>query len=404
MNYLEKLKLYEQLHILKYVDELSLQQKNELIKQIESLDFSYLNYLKFEQKKDYRIEPINSLNYQNISKNKEKFEKIGINALKSNKIGVLLLAGGMGTRLGFDKPKGMLNIGITKDVFIFQRLIENLQLVTKKIGFDIPLFIMTSEKNNDQTIEFFEQKNFFGYNKNMVKFFVQEMAPCVDFNGKILMESKCKIAISPNGNGGCFKSLLNNKEAKDLLIKSNLEYLNIVSVDNVLQMMADPILIGAVIDGNYQVGAKVIKKINAEEKVGLICKKNGRPAVVEYSDAPKEITDLLNKNGELVFNYGVTLNYLFRLDLLNKLNNSNLPIHIVSKKIDCINENGQTIKPEIPNGYKFEYLNVDMIEFAENCLSFEVLREKEFAPIKNKEGKDSIETARQLLIKNGYSL
>lgn len=402
---MDKLKKYNQEHLLKFQNELTSTEKAELINQIENLDFSYLNELNMPQTSNKSvITPIKAITVNEIDKQAKKFEEIGLKALKEQKVGALLLAGGMGTRLGSDNPKGMYNIGKTKDVFIFQRLFENLLEVVKQCGKPIPFFIMTSEKNNDATVQFIKEHNYFGYNPEYVKFYVQDMAPCVDLNGKILLEAKNRVATSPNGNGGWFNSLLNNKEAKEMLEKYNIEYLNIFAVDNVLQKIADPVFVGATISGNYQIGSKVIRKVDPYEKVGVMCNKNGRPSIVEYIDLTDDMAHETDENGERVYNFGVILNYLFSVDLLYRIKDKKLPVHVVTKKVEHIDENGNLIKPETPNAHKFEMLCVDMIEFADNCLPFEVVREKEFAPIKNKTGVDSVESAQALLEKNGYKL
>ena len=310
----------------------------------------------------------------------------------------------MGTRLGSDKPKGMFNIGKTKEVYIFQRLIENTLKVVEKCGKPIPFFIMTSEKNNDDTIRFFEEQNYFGYDKNYIRFFVQEMAPCVDLNGNILLEEKGRVATSPNGNGGWFNSLLNNEKAKQMLKDFGIEWLNVFAVDNVLQQITDPVFVGATIGGNYQIGSKVIRKVDPYEKVGVMCNKNGKPSIVEYIDLTDDMAHETDEKGERVYNFGVILNYLFNVDLLYKIKDRKLPVHVVTKKVEHIDKFGNLVKPETPNAHKFEMLCVDMIEFADSCLPFEVERNKEFAPIKNKTGVDSVESAQALLEENGYEL
>lgn len=405
MNYIQKLIKYKQEHLLYFENELTNEERENLHKQIENLDFSYLEELKKEQRKSSNIiTPIKAMTINEISTKKQNFENIGLSLLNKQKVGALLLAGGMGTRLGSDKPKGMFNIGKTKDVYIFQRLIENTLKVVEKCGKPIPFFIMTSEKNNDATIQFFEEQNYFGYNKNYIRFFIQDMAPCVDLNGKVLLEEKGKIATSPNGNGGWFNSLLNNKNAKQMLKDYGIEWLNVFAVDNVLQQIADPVFIGATIDGNYQIGSKVISKVDPYEKVGVMCNKNGKPSIVEYIDLTDEMAIKTDNNSERVYNFGVILNYLFNVDLLYKIKDKKLPVHVVTKKVEHIDQFGNNIKPETPNAHKFEILCVDMIEFADTCLPFEVERRKEFAPIKNKTGVDSVESAQELLEENGYIL
>ena len=405
MNYLDKIEKYNQKQLLRFENQLSNEEKSKLKNQIEELDFSYLDELaQNDLQKADKITPIKAMTKTEIDLKKSQFEKVGLEALKNKKVGALLLAGGMGTRLGSDNPKGMFNIGKTKDVFIFQRLFENLMEVVKACGEWIPFFIMTSEKNNDATVNFLKEHDFFGYDKDHIRFFVQDIAPCVDFDGKILLEEKGRVATSPNGNGGWFNSLLNNKEAKEMLELYQLEWLNIFAVDNVLQKIADPVFVGATLSGNYQIGSKVIRKVDPYEKVGVMCNKNGKPSIVEYIDLTDEMAHETDENGERVYNFGVILNYLFNVDLLYKIKDKKLPVHVVTKKVEYVDEVGNLIKPEQPNAHKFEMLCVDMIEFADSCLPFEVVREKEFAPIKNKTGVDSVESAQALLEQNGYKL
>lgn len=404
-NVTYKLNKYNQNQLLRFENEITNDEKNELFSQINGTDFSYLDELnKKEQKKEVTITPIGAMTVKDIDAQKAQFEAIGIKAIQNHEVGALLLAGGMGTRLGSSDPKGMFNIGKTKEVYIFQRLIENMLDVVKKAGTYIPLFIMTSEHNDKVTRKFLKDKNYFGYKEEYIKFFIQEMAPCTDFNGNILMESKFRLATSPNGNGGWFNSLINDKDSKQMLDKFNIKWLNVFAVDNVLQKIADPVFIGATINSNVEIGAKVIKKADPFEKVGVMCLKNNKPSIVEYIDLSEDMALAEDENGERLYNYGVILNYLFNVDLLYKIKNEKLPIHIVTKKIEHIDETGNNIKPTEPNGHKFEMLCVDMIELASSCLPFEVLREKEFAPIKNKTGVDSVESAQKLLELNGYKL
>ncbi len=406
MNYLKKLKKFDQLHLLKFEHELDENEKQELYRQIEDLNFSYLKELK--RNKHIHpldiISPINATTISEIELKKNYFLEIGVKALKNYNVGAVILAGGMGTRFGSNNPKGICNIGKTKNVYIFQKLIENIMDVVHITGTYVPLFIMTSKKNNEITRNFFKEKNYFGYNKDFVKFFVQDSAPCVDLNGKVLLESKNKVAISPNGNGGWFTSLLNNKQAKKMLKNLNIEWLNLVNVDNVLQRIADPIFIGATIASKCEMGAKVIKKLDTTEKVGAICNKNGHAAVIEYIDLPNHIAFETNEKGELIYKFGVFTNYLFSIKMLKRTEKQKPPIHIITKKVEHIDNDGNLIKPEKANAFKFELLCTDMVEQSKSCLFFEVDRNKEFAPIKNKTGVDSIETAQALLELNGYKL
>lgn len=405
MDIIEKLKKYNQEQLLEFEKDLNETEKLELHTQIQEIDFTYLEELnKTKNQTKDKITPIKAITVDEIAKQEAQFKEIGLKALKNQKVAALLLAGGMGTRLGSDNPKGMYNIGKTKDVYIFQRIVENLLDVVNICKKPVPLFIMTSEKNNDTTIKFFQEHNYFGYNPEYVKFFVQEMAPCCDLSGKVLLEEKHRVATSPNGNGGWFNSLLRNTEAKKMLEDYKIEWINVFAVDNVLQKIADPVFIGATLGGNYEIGAKVIRKVDPYEKVGVMCNKNGKPSIVEYMDITEEMAHEKDENGERVYNFGVILNYLFNVDLLYEIKDKKLPIHVVTKKVEYINDFGEKIKPETPNAHKFEMLCVDMIEFANTCLPYEVVREKEFAPIKNKTGVDSVESAQALLEQNDYKL
>ncbi|MBQ2115526.1 MAG: UDPGP type 1 family protein [Lachnospiraceae bacterium] len=399
------LKEHGQEHIYEAYQKLDEAGKAKLAAQVEKIDWSMVAMAGHEELAQERgkLEPLSALEVKDIEADKAKYEQVGIEAIKASKVGAVLLAGGQGTRLGSDGPKGKYNIGITKDVYIFERLIRNLLDVTDKAGCFVPLYIMTSDKNNDETIAFFEEKNYFGYPKDFVKFFKQEMAPSVDFDGKLLMEAADSLSLSPNGNGGWFYSMAVTGVLNDVK-ERGIEWLNIFAVDNVLQRIADPVFVGATIDSGRVSGAKVVRKADPNEKVGVLCLEDGKPSIVEYYEMTEEIINSREANGELSYNFGVILNYLFRVDKLEEIMNANMPVHVVEKKIPYIDKAGNIVKPETPNGYKFELLVLDMIHLLDNCLSFEVVRNYEFAPIKNKTGVDSVESAQALLKENGVEL
>ena len=400
----KKLEMCGQEHILNYYEELAEEEKAELIEQIELTEFSIIEQGKngLATKKGI-ISPLESLELYDINENREHFMELGVQTIKEGKVAAVLLAGGMGTRLGSDDPKGMYNIGKTKDVYIFQRIVENLMDVVKLTETDIYLFVMTSDKNHTKTVDFFKEHNYFGYKEEYIKFFMQEMAPATDYNGIVYMESKCKIANSPNGNGGWFSSM-KKWGILDIIHKEGIEYLNVFGVDNVLQRIADPCFVGAVVENGVEAGAKVVKKAAPDEKVGVMCLEDGRPSVIEYYELTDELMNTLNEKGERVYNFGAILNYLFEVKALERIVDNQLPVHIVEKKIPYMDSEGNLVKPEVPNGHKYELLILDMIHNLKTCLPFEVERNKEFAPIKNKTGVDSVESAQALLEENGYIL
>ena len=349
------------------------------------------------------ISPIGAVEAKDIAAKEAEYRAIGLDAIRACKVGAVLLAGGQGTRLGADGPKGAYNVGVTKDLYIFECLINNLLDVTNEAGAYVPMYIMTSTVNTDQTVSFFKEHNYFGYPEDYVKFFIQEMVPAVDYEGRILMQNETEPVLSPNGNGGWYSSMAKTGVLDDVHARG-VEWLNVFAVDNVLQRMADPVFVGATIASGCDSGSKVVRKAAPEERVGVLCREDGKPSIIEYYEMSEEMANLRKENGDLVYGFGVILNYIFSEKKLEEIMNNYMPIHVVEKKIPYMDENGNYISPTEPNGYKFETLVLDMVHMMDDCLAFEVVREKEFAPIKNLHGVDSVDSARELLEKNGVTL
>ena len=402
---LEKLAPAGQEHLLKYYGELDEEEKESLLAQIEALDLSLLSLVRDGAKENEKgkLAPLGAVTLEEIAAGRDAYEEKGLQAVRAGKVGAVLLAGGQGTRLGLDKPKGMLNVGINRELYLFEQLIHNLMEVVEQAGEWIPLFIMTSEKNDGDTTRFFREKQYFGYNPDYIYFFVQDMAPSVGYDGRIFMEGKARLAVSPNGNGGWFSSMA-RAGLLDRIHEMGVEWLNVFAVDNVLQKIVDPVFVGATLSAGCVCGAKVVAKADPEERVGVLCLEDGRPSIVEYYEMTDEIIHSRDAEGRLLYNYGVILNYLFEVRTLEKIMDERMPVHVVEKKIPYLDDNGQLVKPEKPNGYKFEELVLDMIHMMDNCLSYEVERDKEFAPIKNRTGVDSLESARKLMKDNGIEL
>ena len=401
----DKLEKYGQLHVLQYYDELSGHEKEALLEQIMGTDLAMLAQCLHKEELNPRgeITPIEVMKLAQIEERRDEVVQAGLDAIRDGKIGAVMLAGGMGTRLGADVPKGTYNIGLTKEVYIFQRQVENLLDVVHQAEAWIPLYVMTSDKNHEVTKAFFEEKKYFGYNPDYVTFFMQDMAPASDYNGRVYMEEKYKMSTSPNGNAGWFLSMIKWGVA-DQVKEAGIEWLNVFAVDNVLQRIADPCFLGATIVTGSASGAKVVKKNAPDERVGAICLEDGRPSIVEYYDMTQELMEAVDEQGEPAYDYGVILNYLFRQKDLWEIAAGRLPLHIVEKKIPYLDEQGRHVKPEEPNGYKFEQLALDLVHEMDSCLPYEVVRNREFAPIKNETGIDSVETARVLCLENGIEL
>ena len=381
-------------------------EKNEkLTKRLEEIDFSVLEHIERKETVNERgvFAPLDAVEVSEIEARGAEFKELGLKAIREGKVGAVLLAGGQGTRLGLDRPKGTLNIGVTKELYLFEQLLRNLMDVTDEAGVYVPLYIMTSNINNADTTAFFEEHDYFGYPKDYVKFFVQEMVPACDYEGRIYMESQTEVAMSPNGNGGWFSSMVNAGLLSDIK-ERGIEWINVFAVDNCLQRIADPMFVGATIAYGCESGAKVVRKAAPDERVGVLCTEDGKPSIAEYYEMTEEMATARKENGDLKYGFGVILNYLFSEKKLEQIADARMPIHVVEKKIPYMDVDGTFVKPEQPNGYKFETLVLDMVHMMDDCIPYEVVREREFAPIKNLHGVDSLDSARELMKGCGIEL
>lgn len=381
-------------------------EENEALKErLDGIDWSVLNHVNRKETVNERgvFAPLEAVEIAEIQARAAEFRQIGLSALREGKVGAVLLAGGQGTRLGLDKPKGTLKIGIERELYLFEQLIRNLMDVTDEAGAYVPLYVMTSNINHDDTVDFFEEHAYFGYPKDYVRFFVQEMEPACDHEGRVYMESRTQVVMSPNGNGGWFKSMVKAGLLEDMHARG-VEWLNVFAVDNCLQRIADPLFVGATIAYGCESGAKVVRKAAPDEKVGVLCTEDGKPSIAEYYEMTEEMATARKANGDLLYGFGVILNYLFSEKKLEEIADEHMPIHVVEKKVPYMDVDGTYVKPETPNGYKFETLVLDMVHMMEDCLPYEVERAREFAPIKNLHGIDSLDSARELMKGCGIEL
>lgn len=381
------------------------EQNEKLTKRLEEIDFSVLEHIERKETVNERgvFAPLDAVEVSEIEARGAEFKELGLKAIREGKVGAVLLAGGQGTRLGLDRPKGTLNIGVAKELYLFEQLLRNLMDVTDEAGVYVPLYIMTSNINNADTTAFFEEHDYFGYPKDYVKFFVQEMVPACDYEGRIYMESQTEVAMSPNGNGGWFSSMVNAGLLSDIK-ERGIEWNNVFAVDNCLQRIADPMFVGATIAYGCESGAKVVRKAAPDERVGVLCTEDGKPSIAEYYEMTEEMATARKENGDLKYGFGVILNYLFSEKKLEQIADARMPIHVVEKKIPYMDVDGTFVKPEQPNGYKFETLVLDMVHMMDDCIPYEVVREREFAPIKNLHGVDSLDSARELMKGCGIEL
>ena len=304
---IDLLKMYNQEHIIKLLEKLDENKKQALIEQISKIDFHQLKELYDNTKKEIeikenRIEPLPYLDKKKLSEEqKEKFQRLGEAVLEKGEYAVVTMAGGQGTRLGHSGPKGTFKLDVYgKGKYLFEILTENLKEANQKYGKIIPWYIMTSKENNDETIEFMEKHNYFGYDKSSVRFFAQSELPLVDVNGKLLVGKDMRIKEASDGNGGTYSSLRASGCLAEMKEKG-IKWVFIGGVDNALLKMADTILLGMAIDKKVQIASKSIVKANPHERVGVFAKMNGHPKVIEYSEMPEKMAEEVDNDGELKY-------------------------------------------------------------------------------------------------------
>ncbi len=302
---------------------------------------------------------------------------------------------GNGTRLGHNGPKGTFDFGLKSHKSIFEVLCDNLKEACQKYRVSIPWYIMTSKQNNKETIEFFEQNNYFGYKKEDITFFKQGELPVLDEQGKLLLNEQGTLNEAADGHGGIFVAMRKNGVIEDMKTRG-IKWVFFGPVDNVLVKMVDSIFIGLCEDKKVLAGGKSLIKAYPEERVGVFCKKQGKPSVIEYTEITEEMAEMTDEKGNLVYGESHINCNLFHIDAVEEISKDKLPYHPAHKKIEYLNYQGKLVKPEKPNAYKFEAFIFDSFEQLENMVILRVKREEEFAPIKNAEGQDSPETAKKL--------
>ena len=305
------------------------------------------------------------------------------------------MAGGQGTRLGYTAPKG--TFPIIDDISLFEGLSDTIKEAQEEFDAVIPWYLMTSRENNDATVKFFEEHNYFGLNKENVIFFKQGELPMVGTDGKILLDENGMIKLAADGHGGVFESMQKNGVITDMK-KRDIQWMFISGVDNVLAKTVDAVLVGLAIEKNALAAGKSVVKSNPKERVGVFCKKNNRPYVIEYTEISDEMAEMLDDNDELLYGESHILCNLFNIKAVEELSKNKLPYHSAFKKAKYTDENGEIVVPTSPNAYKFEAFIFDAFERLDDMVILRVKREEEFAPLKNADGVDSPDTARQLYL------
>ncbi len=405
MNNIEKAKIVlnenNQKRILKILENINESKKEQLAEQILKIDFDKMSKLyRSKDIKENKIQNIKPINY--VNKNKltsveiEELALLGKKVIKQDQYAVVTMAGGQGTRLGWKGPKGTYKLDVgEKGKYIFEILVDTLKRASNKYQTDILWYIMTSEDNNKDTVEFFEKHNYFGYNKEKVKFFKQGILPLMDLDGNLLIDKNFHIKEASDGNGGVFKCLKSSGMLDDMK-KHNVKWVFIGGVDNIMANMVDNILLGLAIKNHTLAASKAIKKAYPEEKVGSFCRKNGKPAVIEYSEMSKEMIYARDENDELLYGASHMVANLFNIEFLEQIEDKEFKYHCAIKKNSYIDENLNEIVPETENSLKFEAFIFDAFEYLDDLSILRVNREEEFAPIKNATGNDSPKTAKEI--------
>ncbi|KAL8836629.1 MAG: hypothetical protein Q9170_002852 [Blastenia crenularia] len=412
-----------------FYDELSTVEKAGLFERLKSFDPNYINEItekalhppkSHNEDQEVTLDPLPDTATASILDSKDEdiqsWYSSGLELVSKGQVAVVLMAGGQGTRLGSSDPKGCFNIGLPSQKSLFQIQAERIwkvqQLAEKESGkkdIAIPWYVMTSGPTRLPTEGFFEEHKNFGLNKDNVSIFEQGVLPCISNDGKILLESKAKVAVAPDGNGGIYQALLTSNVRTDMR-KRGIQHIHAYCVDNCLVKVADPVFIGFAASKDVDIATKVVRKRNAKEPVGLILQKNGKPDVVEYSEidnATAEAKDS-NKPDLLKFRAANIVNHYYSFRFLETIEDwaHKLPHHVARKKIPCVKiETGEIIRPEKPNGIKLEQFVFDVFPLTslDKFACMEVKREDEFSPLKNAKGtgEDDPDTSKQDILNQG---
>lgn len=343
------------------------------------------------------IEPVKAINPAKLKEDEiNKYRKLGEDAIKAGKFAIAIMAGGQGTRLGHNGPKGTFEIELNSKVkSLFEVIVDKLKEAYEKYNIYLNCYIMTSPQNHQETITFFEEKEYFDYPKQCIKFFKQDDLPLMDKNGKLILGKDGLIKQASDGNGGIFYSMA-EKGILDELKKKKIEWIFIGSVDNLLVKYVDTLLLGLAIEKQVKIATRTVLKNNPQEKVGVLCKKNGKVKVIEYTEIPEEMRLAVNENGEILYGESHIMCNLFNIEAIEKASTKELKYHVAEKKTEFINKDGNLVKPEEPNCYKFEKFIFDSFCLFDEIAILRGKREEDFAPIKNAEGVDNPKTAKKL--------
>jgi UDP-N-acetylglucosamine/UDP-N-acetylgalactosamine diphosphorylase len=395
---------------LAFWEQLDTAQRQNLLAQIQQLDFAKIdywiaNFVKESACAATSADFVPALSYSPVpadAEQKRRYAKavaLGKKLISTGKVAALVVAGGQGTRLGFEGPKGDFPVSPVKNKTLFQIFAESITTVWRKYQAICPWYIMTSPLNHAETIEIFRSNDYYGLDEKDVFIFQQGTLPNFSFDGKILLADRADIASSPDGHGGSLKALYESGAIDDMK-RRGVEFLSYFQVDNPLINIFDPLFIGLHALDKAEMSSKAVIKTGPYEKVGNFCLTDGRLTVIEYSDLPAELAEKRNPDGSLVFELGSIAIHIINTSFVEKLNTKDfsLPLHRAVKKIPHIDQQGNHVEPDEPNGVKLESFVFDALRLASKSIILQTLRGEEFAPTKNATGVDSVETTRQMMV------
>ena len=405
-NIKKLLKSHHQDHLLAFWDQLDKDQRRNLLAQIRQLDLEKIDFWVTHFVKNRTPAVINAdfapaFSYSPIPAGpdqKRKYSravKLGKELISAGKVAAFVVAGGQGTRLGFDGPKGNFPISPIKNKTLFQIFADSIAAASQKYQADCPWYVMTSPLNYGRTIEIFRENNYYGLDKKNVFIFQQGTLPNFSATGKILLADKANIACSPDGHGGSLKALYQSGALDDMK-RRGVEFLSYWQVDNPLINIFDPLFIGLHVLEEAEMSSKALIKAGPKEKVGNFCLVDGRVTVIEYSDMPDELAEKRNPDGSLVFELGSIAIHIINRAFVEKLNGDDfsLPLHRAVKKIPHLDKSGNAVES---NGVKLESFVFDALPLASKSMILQTIRSEEFAPTKNAAGVDSVETTRKMM-------
>jgi UDP-N-acetylglucosamine/UDP-N-acetylgalactosamine diphosphorylase len=404
---LSLLSRHGQSHLLRFWDELGASQRASLLSDIASIDFDLVAKLH----RDLVLNPAHAAagttggasetlaplrGQAPPPEARAAHRRAGLDALARGTCAAFLVAGGQGTRLGHDGPKGVFDIGLPSGKSLFQLQAERLLRLGRLCGKPVPWYIMTSRENHAATTEFFAAHKHFGLAAGQVFFFPQAEFPLTDADGRVLLADKGRVSLGPNGNGGCFPALEQSGALADMR-RRGVEWLFLYSVDNALVRVCDPGFLGFAMASGLPAASKAVPKAAPEERVGVFCLRDGQPSVLEYSEMSAEQASVRDSEGLLFGSANIAV-HLFRRDFLEAHANAALPWHVAHKKVPHVDGDGKPVSPAAPNAYKFELFMFDLFPRAPGMAVLDVARAEEFAPVKNRDGADSPATARALIL------